>query len=293
MRRCPTLLVAFLAFGLALQPVSSRADGLATYTLTSTDGLPAPSGPPPGTPAVPLTGTLSTGSPTVSVRSTTGIGVGYQVTGTGIPGGTTVTAIGSSGSQVTLSQNATVNGGENLTFTPVIAPPQVVALVEPAGGVVTPPSSSPSGPLNVIPTGSQGFNQSLVYDYLASKDQNGNPLLDSNGNPLQALGLSFYGQGLASLANGGILKFSLDVTNPNSPPQLVPSSSDIKITLQTPATSTGSTGTTGTDNNGSGGTQIGTASIPEPLSVLVWSVMAGAGLLRARNWRKRRPATHA
>ena len=69
-------------------------------------------------------------------------------------------------------------------------------------------------------------------------------------------GLSFYGQGLASLANGGILKFSLDVTNPNSPPQLVPSSSDIKITLQTPDTSTSSTGTTGTDNNGSGGTQI-------------------------------------
>ena len=288
MRRCPALLVAALAFGLALQPVSSRADGLATYTLTSTAGLPAPSGPPPGTPPVTLSGTLSTGSPTVSLPSTTGVGVGYQVTGTGIPTGTTVTAIGSGGAQVTLSQNATANGGESLTFTPVIAPPQVVALVEPAGGVVTPPSSSPSGPLTVL-SGSQGFNQSLVYDYLASKDQNGNPLKDQNGNPLQALGLSFYGQGLASLANGGILKFSLDVTNPNSPPQLVPQSNDIKIALQTSST-TGSTGTTGTDNNGSGGTQIGTANIPEPLSVLVWSAMAGAGLLRARIWRKRRPA---
>ena len=294
MRRCPTLLVAALAFGLALQPVSARADGLATYTLTSTNGLPAPSGPIPGTPPVTLNGTVSTGSSTVSVPTTTGVGVGYQVTGAGIPGGTTVTAIGSSGSQVTLSQNATANGvGESLTFTPVIAPPQVVALVEPAGAVVTPPTLSPSGPLSVIPSGSQGFDTSKVYDYLASKDQNGNPLLDANGNPLQALGLSFYGQGLASLANGGILKFSLDVSNPNSPPQLVPSSSDIKITPQTSDTSTGSTGTTGTDNNGSGGTPIGTASVPEPLSVLVWLTMAGAGLLRARNWRKRRPATHA
>ena len=118
MRRCPTLLVAALAFGLALQPTSSRADGLATYTLTSTDGLPAPSGPPPGTPPVTLSGTLSTGSPTVSLPSTTGVGVGYQVTGTGIPTGTTVTAIGSGGAQVTLSQNATANGGESLTFTP-------------------------------------------------------------------------------------------------------------------------------------------------------------------------------
>jgi hypothetical protein len=140
-----------------------------------------------------------------------------------------------------------------------------------------------------------------VYDYLASKDQNGNPLKDSNGNPLQALGLSFYGPspgqggGLASVANGGNLKFSLDVTDPNSPPQLVPApnSSGINITLQTPDTSKGSTGTTGTDNNGNGGTQIGNASIPEPLSVLVWSAMAGAGLLRARTWRKRRSPARA
>jgi hypothetical protein len=299
MRRCPALLVAALAFGFALQPVSSLADGLATYTLTSTAGLPAPSGPPPGTPAVTLNGTLSTGSATVSVPSTTRVGVGYQVTGTGIPSGTTVKAIGSSGAQITLSQNATANGGESLTFTPVIAPPQVVALVEPAGGVVTPPSSSPTGPLTVIPSGSQGFYANGVYDFLASKDQNGNALLDSNGKPLQALGLSFYGQsvgqgGLASLANGGILKFSLDVTNPNSPPQLVvPQSNDIKITLQPSDISTGSTGTTGTNNNGSGGTQIGTASIPEPLSVLLWSAMAGASLLRARSWRKRLPAAHA
>ena len=134
MRRCPTLLVAVVACGLALYPTSSQADGLANYTLTSTDGLAAPSGPPPGTPPVTVNGTLSTGSTTVSVPSTTGVGVGYQVAGTGIPTGTTVTAIGSSG--VTLSQNATASGGESLTFTPVIAPPQVVALISPAGGVV-------------------------------------------------------------------------------------------------------------------------------------------------------------
>ena len=103
----------------------------------------------------------------------------------------------------TLSQNATISGPESLVFTPTIAPPQVVALIEPAGGVVTPPSSSALGPLTIL-AGSQGFNTSGVYDYLASTK-------DSNGNPLQALGLSFYGQGLASLANGGILKFSLNV----------------------------------------------------------------------------------
>jgi hypothetical protein len=285
MRWCPTLLVAALAFGLALQPVSLRADGLATYTLTSTNGLPAPSGPPPGTPPVTLNGTLSTGSPTVSVPSTSGLGVGYQVSGTGVPSGTTVTSIGSSGAQVTLSQSATATGGESLTFTPVIAPPQVVALINPAGGVVTPPSSSALGPLTIL-SGSQGFNASGVYDYLASTK-------DQSGNPLQALGLSFYGQGLSSLANGGILKFSLDVANQNSPPQLVSQTPGVTISLQTSGTSTGSTGTTGTDNNSTGGTQIGTASVPEPLSVLVWSAMAGAGLLQARTRRKRRPTAHA
>ena len=42
-RRCPTLLTVLavaLAFGLALQPVFTRADGIANYTLTTTDALP-------------------------------------------------------------------------------------------------------------------------------------------------------------------------------------------------------------------------------------------------------------
>jgi hypothetical protein len=283
-RRCPTLLTLLAfgsALGLGLQSASTWADGLATYTLTSADGLPAPTGPPPGTPSVTLNSTVSNGSATVSVPNTTAVGVGYQVTGTGIPSSTVVSQIGSSGSQVTLSQSATVSGAENLTFTPTIAPPQVVALIDPVGGVVTPASSSALGPLSIL-QGSQGFNQAGVYDYLANTT-------DQNGNPLQALGLSFYGQGLASLANGGILKFSLDVANPNSPPQLVvPSTSDVSITLQSSDTS--GTGSAASGGNSSGGTPISTASeTPEPLSVLVWSALAGAGLLRARGfWKPRR-----
>jgi hypothetical protein len=290
MRRCPTLLVAVLAFGMGLQSLSSRADGLATYTLTSTNGLSAPSGPPPGTAPVTLDGTLSSGSATVSVPSTTGVSVGYDVSGTGIPSGTIVTAVGSNGSQVTLSQDVTTSGGQSLTFTPVIAAPQVVALVNPTGGnatdgIATPPSSSPLGPLTIL-SGSQGFNTSGVYDYLTNAKE--------NGTNVQLFGLSFYGQGLASLTNGGILKFSLDVANPNAPPQLEvlpPQGSttpNATITLQSSDTSSGSTSDTGTSTSTGSGT-IGTASIPEPLSVLIWSALAGAGLLRARVWRKRDP----
>jgi hypothetical protein len=275
LRRYPTLLTmlaAALAFGLGLQPASSQADGItgtANYTLTATDALPAPTGPPPGTPSVTLGSTITSGSTTVSVPSTSGVGVGYVVSGTGIPTGTTISQIGSGGSQVSLSQSATMTGPESLVFTPNIAP-QVVALIEPAGGVVTPVSSSAVGPLTIL-SGSQGFTASGVYDYLASTK-------DTNGKPLQALGLSFYGQGLA---NGGILNFSLNVTNQSTPPQLVSQTPGVSIALQSPDSSSSNTNT-GT------GTLTTAAETPEPLSVLVWSALAGAGLLRARALRKSR-----
>lgn len=280
-RRCPTLLTMLLvvsAFGFA--PAFTQADGIANYSLTTTNALPAPSGPPPGTPSVTLNSTLTSGSTTAQVPSTTGLGVGYQVSGTGVPSGTTVSQISSGGSQVTLSQNATVSSAESLVFTPTIAPPQVVALVEPAGGVVTPPTSSALGPLSIL-AGSQGFNASGVYDYLASTK-------DANGNPLQAFGLSFYGQGLASLANGGMLNFSLAVANQNAPPQLVSQTPGVSITLQPADSSTGTGGT----NTGTGGGQASSNETPEPLSVLVWSALAGAGLLRSRVLRKPRQADH-
>ena len=279
-RRCPTLLTPLLVagvFALTLQPEFTRADGLVNYTLTSTDGLPAATGPVPGTPSVTLTGAVSTGSATVSVPNTNGVGVGYLVTGTGIPAGTTVSQIASVGSGLTLSQNATASGSESLVFTPNIAAPQVVALIEPVGSVPAPPANSTAGPLTIL-AGSQGFNASGVYDFL-------NTPKDANGNLLQpvALGLSFYGQGLASLANGGILKFALDVADQNAPPQLVSQTPGVSIAVQ-PASTTG-TGDTGTVG---GGTGITDQNVPEPLSVLVWSAIAGAGLLRSRAIRKSR-----
>src|SRR5262249_27237941 len=162
---------------------------------------------------------------------------------------------------------ATVSGAESLVFTPTIAPPQVVALVQPPGGVVTPPSSSALGPLSIL-AGSQGFNASGVYDYLANTK-------DVNGNSLQAFGLSFYGQGLASLANGGILKFSLDVADQSVPPHLVSQTIGVSITLQPTDSSTGASTTT---NGAGGGIQPFPTETPEPLSVLVWSALAGVGL---------------
>ena len=54
--------------------MSAQADGItvagtADYTLTTTTGLPAPTGPPPGTPSVTLNSTLTSGSSTVTLPS--------------------------------------------------------------------------------------------------------------------------------------------------------------------------------------------------------------------------------
>ncbi len=158
-----------------------------------------------------------------------------------------------------------------------IAAPQVVLLVDPAGGVVAPSSSSTQGPLTIL-SGSSGFDQSGVYDYLASSS-------DSNGQPLQALGLSFYGQGIAA---GGVLNFSLNVTNASSPPTLewvTNGSQTMSPFAPNPAMGTAatSTTTTGGSSSSSGDDPVPT---PEPLSLLLWSALAGAGLLRMRAVRR-------
>ena len=125
--------------------------------------------------------------------------------------------------------------------------------------MITPPSSSTLGPLTIL-AGSQGFTASGVYDYLATtKDA-------TTGNPLQAFGLSFYpslsgtGGGLASLANGGVLNFSLNVADPGTPPQLVSQTPGVSISLLPADSSTGSTGST----TGTTGTTGGNGSVQRP-----------------------------
>jgi hypothetical protein len=157
-----------------------------------------------------------------------------------------------------------------------IAAPQVVLLVDPAGGVVTPPASSPQGPLTVL-AGSQGFASNGVYDFLENTT-------NSAGQPLQGLGLSFYGTGTSAggVQPGGVLNFSLNVTNINSPPALEwvsNGSQTVSPFTPNPVYGTADASTT-----------VSTDSViisnPEPLSLLLWSALAGAGLLRARAQRR-------
>ncbi len=153
-----------------------------------------------------------------------------------------------------------------------VTTPQVVALIDPAGGVVTPAATSTQGPLTILP-GSQGFTSSGVYDFLLSTT-------DQNGNPLQALGLSFFGQGLKA---GGVLNFSLNVTNANDPPLLLSQTSGVSIVLD--ATGSSTTNSSSSSSSSSSSTAQATTT-PEPLSLLLWTTLAGAGFMQARAARR-------
>ncbi len=160
-----------------------------------------------------------------------------------------------------------------------IAAPQVVLLVDPAGGVLAPSSSSTQGPLTVL-SGSHGFDSSGVYDYLATST-------DSSGKPLQALGLSFYGSGMAA---GGVINFSLNVTNASKPPTLEwvnNGSQTMSPFTPNPVLATADATSTTTTTTTTSASASDITNAPEPLSVLLWSILAGAGALRVRMMRRK------
>jgi len=155
--------------------------------------------------------------------------------------------------------------------------PQITAVVNPVG-VVPPPGGSITGPLT-IRTGSSGFDTQNLAVYLGNFPSDPNATITS-----QALGLSFYGQGLAA---GGVLNFALtiDKSLANNPPQLLVDprlSPGISIKLDGVEHSSPTPTTSGSPTPAAGG-----ASVPEPLSMMVWSVLGAAGLWRTRLGRRR------
>ncbi len=171
--------------------------------------------------------------------------------------------------------------------------PQFVAEVSPVS-IVQPPSTSV--PVLQIYTDSTGFyfkNPSDLSPEIGNNPNNGSPITS------QALGLSFYGQGLTA---GSSLTFSLPFAQSvvgGPPPTTIPQFtvynpavsltqpiSDIQIKYDGVVPASGSS-TSGSSTSGSGTVTI-QAQTPEPLSLLVWSALAGVGLWRARS-RGRRP----
>jgi hypothetical protein len=151
--------------------------------------------------------------------------------------------------------------------------PQVIAEVVPPGTVVPPTQAdgTAGSPLTILNT-SSGFDQSQLIVAL----KNGT---DSTGATQQLFGLSFFGNGFSK---SGQLDFSLNLGNSvTTAPQLQSLTPGVSIVaLQT---GTGSNATSGSSTSSAVTPQ---ATVPEPMSVVLWSTVAGLGLLRARRLRR-------
>ncbi len=164
---------------------------------------------------------------------------------------------------------------------------QVLAEIAPAGAVDA-PSSSAQSPLTVL-TGSSGFNASGLTVAIGTGTL-------ANGDPLQVLNLQFDSKGFAP---GGVLDFSLNLgSNFAGPtPTLIledPTTGLAPAGLSLSSYTPPATGSTGGGSgstpptSGGGGSTPGGNQVPEPVSLALWSVAAGLGLLRARAFRRAR-----
>lgn len=146
---------------------------------------------------------------------------------------------------------------------PGVTLPQLEANVVPAGGIVPPTQNDgkEGSPLTIEPD-SFGFDKDHLVVALNKTDQK--------------FGLIFLNGGLAA---NNLLHFSLNVDKAlTTPPTLEITSPGslqgvvLKAEESNPVTPPVNGGTS--------------ASIPEPMSMLVWSALAGLGLLRARGLRR-------
>ena len=164
--------------------------------------------------------------------------------------------------------------------------PQVVAKIVPPGSVIPPTQTdgTQGSPLTIL-SSSTGFDQSQLI--VALKDE----VTNAGSPPDQLFGLSFFGSGFQK---DGKLDFSLNIdkslTTPPTLQSLTPGVSIVALpqtvqptsTVTTTPTTTAAATTPTTSLGAPGGTQV-----PEPAAVVLWSVVVGAGLLRARGLRRR------
>jgi hypothetical protein len=134
---------------------------------------------------------------------------------------------------------------------------------------VTPINASTS-PLSIV-NGSFGFDQSNLQVFLSPADAT-----------TQGLALQFANGGLAP---GGVLDFKVSLGSNYSsttPPTLTLQPPDVDLSATSPNLMS--------YTPASANAAPGATSTPEPVSLALWSALAGAGLLRARAFRRSRRA---
>ena len=179
--------------------------------------------------------------------------------------------------------------------------PQVIINVTPPGaispvqtGVDASGNTIYAQPLQPLAS-STGINSDLGNVAIFLKPPPGTP-----GTGTQQLGLSFFGSGLKSISNGGELDFTLSVDKALGTPVLTPTDPKIHIAQLDLASSTGSTTSStvtsnttsnqGTTTTATATPGVTTATIPEPVSIVLWAAVAGALAIRAHAYRRRHSA---
>ncbi len=167
--------------------------------------------------------------------------------------------------------------------------PQILAVVSPVS--IVEPASTGTSALQIFADSTKYFisNPSQLSVEIGNNPNNGATITT------QALGLSFYGQGLAA---GNSLTFSLPFAQSvvGNGPTTIPQFTVIDPTTGQPVSTISikydglAPVTTTTTPAGGGGTETEAGGTPEPLSLLIWSVLAGVGLWRARGRRTLGPS---
>ncbi len=157
-----------------------------------------------------------------------------------------------------------------------ISEPQVQALITPTGSVVPPTLSNGAqgSPLTVLP-GSTGFDPSQLIVLLSDAPSS------TTGQPEQKLGLLFYGQGFQA---NGVLNFALSINSAlaSDPPVLQSLTPGITITADSPSAASTTSAASGNAGSSSGSSTSSMISIPEPLSVILWSALLVGVVARNR-----------
>jgi len=203
----------------------------------------------------------------------------------------TLLALLAAGLAIGLGSRPTVSRADTITYTlstttglPVpaadITQPQIVATVTSPGQIVPPTlaDGTQGSPLTIL-SNSTGFDASQVVVALKQGTS-------STGQSQQDFGLVFFGSGLAA---NSMLHFALNVNSAlaNNPSllQITTPSSGFTLTPD-PNSTTTTAGSGGTSS--SGGSTDTAQNVPEPLSVIIWSTLAGTGLMRVRAMRRAR-----
>jgi hypothetical protein len=152
----------------------------------------------------------------------------------------------------------------------------VEAIVSPTGGVVTLPAVNGVVPNPLTPVSlPAGLNADELVDGLKTAT-------GSNGQPEQLFGLEF-GQGLPA---NSAFTFTLTTNGSlSTAPQLI--SQTPGVTINTVSFSP--SGSTPIADGGGGGGGPTNPNVPEPLSLLIWSALACAGLWRVRAQHRSQP----